>query len=34
MHVSRLIRKSIDSLRQYMAEDDTLAGSAGERDEV
>ena len=27
MHVSRLIRKSIDTLRQYMAEDDQLAGA-------
>jgi RNA polymerase sigma-B factor len=29
MHVSRLIRKSIDNLRQYMAEDETLAKTPG-----
>jgi RNA polymerase sigma-B factor len=29
MHVSRLIRKSIDNLRQYMAEDETLARTPG-----
>ncbi|OFW57191.1 MAG: hypothetical protein A2133_09030 [Actinobacteria bacterium RBG_16_64_13] len=34
MHVSRLIRKSIENLRQYMAEDDSLAGSVGGRGEV
>lgn len=34
MHVSRLIRKSIDNLRQYMAEDEALAKSARGRDEV
>jgi RNA polymerase sigma-B factor len=34
MHVSRLIRKSIDNLRQYMAEDDTVAQTARERGEV
>ena len=33
MHVSRLIRKSIESLRQYMAEDENLAPRAGEEDE-
>jgi RNA polymerase sigma-B factor len=33
MHVSRLIRKSIDSLRQYMAEDDNLKPSARGEDE-
>jgi RNA polymerase sigma-B factor len=31
MHVSRLIRKSIDNLRQYMAEEETLVKSARER---
>ncbi|MCE5253462.1 MAG: RNA polymerase sigma factor SigF [Actinomycetia bacterium] len=34
MHVSRLIRKSIDNLRRYMTEDEALAESAGGRDEV
>jgi RNA polymerase sigma-B factor len=34
MHVSRLIRKSIDNLRHYMSEGETHAGDAGERDEV
>ncbi len=34
MHVSRLIRKSIENLRQYMAEDDTVARTAKGRDEV
>jgi RNA polymerase sigma-B factor len=34
MHVSRLIRKSIDNLRQYMAEDEALVESARGRDEV
>ncbi len=34
MHVSRLIRKSIENLRQYMAEDETLAQAAKGRDEV
>jgi RNA polymerase sigma-B factor len=29
MHVSRLIRKSIDNLRQYMAQDETLARTPG-----
>jgi RNA polymerase sigma-B factor len=29
MHVSRLIRKSIDNLRQYMADDETLARAPG-----
>ena len=34
MHVSRLIRKSIENLRRYMAEDETLAEAAGGRGEV
>lgn len=34
MHVSRLIRKSIDNLRQFMAEDEALVKSARGRDEV
>lgn len=34
MHVSRLIRKSIDNLRQYMAEDETLAQAARGRGKV
>jgi len=34
MHVSRLIRKSIDNLRQFMADDAALVTSAGGRDEV
>jgi RNA polymerase sigma-B factor len=34
MHVSRLIRKSIDNLRQYMAEDEALAEAARGRGEV
>jgi len=35
MHVSRLIRKSIDNLRLYMAEDESPEpGGAGRRDEV
>ena len=34
MHVSRLIRKSIDNLRQYMAEDETLAEAARGRGKV
>ena len=34
MHVSRLIRKSIDNLRQYMAEEETLVKPAGGRGEV
>ena len=34
MHVSRLIRKSLDNLRLYMAGDESLARSAGERDEA
>ena len=34
MHVSRLIRKSIDNLRQFMAEEETLARNARGRDEV
>ncbi len=34
MHVSRLIRKSIDNLRQFMAEDEALVKSAKGRDEV
>ena len=34
MHVSRLIRKSIDNLRQYMAEDEALVKSARGRDEA
>lgn len=34
MHVSRLIRKSIDNLRQYMAEDEALVKGAKGRDEV
>jgi RNA polymerase sigma-B factor len=34
MHVSRLIRKSIDNLRLYMAEDDTLAGPVRGRGKV
>lgn len=33
MHVSRLIRKSIENLRQYMLEDETLALGAEEEDE-
>ena len=33
MHVSRLIRKSIESLRQYMADDERPAPGAGEEDE-
>jgi RNA polymerase sigma-B factor len=33
MHVSRLIRKSIESLRHYMAEDEYLAPRAGEEEE-
>jgi RNA polymerase sigma-B factor len=31
MHVSRLIRKSIENLRQYMAEEESQADGAGER---
>jgi len=34
MHVSRLIRKSIENLRQYMAEDEALAEAARGRGEV
>jgi RNA polymerase sigma-B factor len=34
MHVSRLIRKSIDNLRRYMAEDEALVRSARGRGEV
>jgi len=34
MHVSRLIRKSIDNLRQFMAEDEALVKSIRGRDEV
>lgn len=34
MHVSRLIRKSIENLRRYMAEDEALAEAAGGRGEV
>jgi RNA polymerase sigma-B factor len=34
MHVSRLIRKSIESLRQYMVEDEPQPDGAGERGEV
>lgn len=34
MHVSRLIRKSIENLREYMAEDETLAKPAGGRGKV
>ena len=34
MHVSRLIRKSIDSLRLYMAEEESQTDGARERDEV
>ena len=34
MHVSRLIRRSIEKLREDMAEDETLADGAGERGEV
>ena len=34
MHVSRLIRKSIESLRLYMAEDEPRPDGAGERGEV
>jgi RNA polymerase sigma-B factor len=34
MHVSRLIRKSIENLRQYMEEEGTGTAEAGERDEV
>ncbi len=34
MHVSRLIRKSIENLRQYMAEDETLAEAARGRGKV
>lgn len=34
MHVSRLIRKSIDNLRQYMAEDEALVDAARERGKV
>jgi RNA polymerase sigma-B factor len=34
MHVSRLIRKSIDNLRQFMAEDEALVKSTRGRDEV
>lgn len=34
MHVSRLIRKSIENLRQYMAEDEALAESARGRGKV
>lgn len=34
MHVSRLIRKSIDNLRQYMAEDEALAEAARGRGKV
>jgi RNA polymerase sigma-B factor len=33
MHVSRLIRKSIESLRQYMAEEESQTDGAGERGE-
>jgi RNA polymerase sigma-B factor len=33
MHVSRLIRKSIDNLRQYMADDGPSAKDARGRDE-
>jgi RNA polymerase sigma-B factor len=34
MHVSRLIRRSIDNLRQFMAEDEALAEAARGRGEV
>ncbi|MGI5939580.1 MAG: SigB/SigF/SigG family RNA polymerase sigma factor [Thermoleophilia bacterium] len=34
MHVSRLIRKSIDNLRQFMAEEEALTGSGRGGDEV
>lgn len=34
MHVSRLIRKSIENLRQFMAEEESLVKAAGGRDEV
>lgn len=34
MHVSRLIRKSIDSLRQYMVQEESPTGGPKERDEV
>lgn len=34
MHVSRLIRKSIDNLRRYMAEDEALVNGARGRGEV
>jgi RNA polymerase sigma-B factor len=34
MHVSRLIRKSIENLRLYMEDDRTLTAEAGERGEV
>lgn len=34
MHVSRLIRKSIENLRQFMAEEESVVKAARERDEV
>jgi RNA polymerase sigma-B factor len=34
MHVSRLIRKSIENLRQYMEEERSQADGAGERGQV
>jgi len=34
MHVSRLIRKSIENLRQYMAEDEALVEAARGKSEV
>jgi RNA polymerase sigma-B factor len=34
MHVSRLIRNSIENLRLYMAEEESMAGSSPGRDEV